>query len=79
MVAPFWDDSDLTGTGYALYDVITSSDDELGTIKEVNDFLKTTEHVNINANWVIVARWIDVCPFSNRFCLDPSLQVCLLL
>lgn len=75
VVAPFWDDSDLRGSGYALYDVITRFNDAFNIINEVKNFLKVTERVIINPNWVVVARWINVCPFQNRHCRNPVIKV----
>lgn len=75
MVAAFWDDSDLNGLGYALYDVITIADDAFNTTNKVKNFIKDKEGVALNPDWVLVARWIDICPYQNMDCTAPILEV----
>ena len=76
VVAAFWDDSDLTGKGYANFELFnTTYDYELNIINKVKNFIATTEEAAINPDWVFVARWIDVCPYQNRDCLSPAIQV----
>ena len=54
VVAPFWDDSDLRGLGFAEYKVVTDDDDDSDTISQVKEFLRT----NIKALlWILIGYW----------------------
>ena len=75
VVAPFWDDSDLRGSGFAEYQVVTAGDVDNGTISQVKEFLKTNQSVVLDPDWILIAKWINVCPFQNRYCTFPVLLV----
>ena len=67
IVAPFWDDIHLTQTGVAQYNVITSASNST-IIDQVESFLKTNRNVELDLNWVLVAKWVNVCPYDNNNC-----------
>ena len=75
VVAPFWDDSDLRGLGFAEYKVVTDDDDDSDTISQVKEFLRTNQSIVLDPDWILVAKWIDVCPYQNRYCTSPVLLV----
>ena len=64
MLAPFWDDIRLTNTGIVKYDIVTSA----STINEVERFLNQSENVDLELDWVFVAKWVNVCSFMNINC-----------
>ena len=75
VVAPFWDDSDLTGLGFIEYKVVTADDVDNGTISQVKEFLKTNQSVVLDPDWILITKWINVCPYRNRYCTFPVLSV----
>ena len=76
IVAPFWDDSDLRGlSGYAIYDVFTPATTNLTIIDSVESFLKTNRSVELDLDWVLVAKWVNVCPYLNQNCTSPVVEV----
>ena len=66
VIAPFWDDIVLTNTGIVEYGIITT----LNVINEVETFLKLNENVNLELDWVMVAKWVNVCPYGNINCVQ---------
>ena len=54
-------------TGVAQYIVITSANGST-IIDQVESFLRTNQSVELNLDWVLVAKWVNVCPFSNSDC-----------
>ena len=66
IIAPFWDDIVLTDTGIVEYGIITTS----SVINEVETFLKLNENVNLELDWVMVAKWVNVCPYGNINCVQ---------
>ena len=68
LIAPYWTDIDLTdGVGRVMYTVYTS---ERGSdyIELVNEFLANTETDYFTATSILVAQWMDVCPYGNSQC-----------
>ena len=69
VVAPLWDDNDLSHKGVVLYTLVTPIHPTLsGLITEVNDYISNSESTRFRAQWILVARWVDVCPFGNNEC-----------
>ena len=66
LIAPFWDDVVLTNTGIVEYGIITT----LNVIHKVEIFLKINENVNLELDWVMVAKWVNVCPYGNINCVQ---------
>lgn len=70
VVAPYWDDIDLSATGRLRHAVIES---DLPTIlQDISDFISTSQNTVFNAEWALVAEWMNVCPFNDHLCTDVS-------
>ena len=67
VIAPFWDDIVLTNTGIVEYGIVTSANTSY-VINEVEAFLKVQQNVDLELDWVLVARWLNVCPYGNINC-----------
>ena len=67
LVAPFWDDIDLRSTGALYYEVITP-DNGLSIINQVDTYLSNNQSISFSADWILVAKWLNVCPFGNNLC-----------
>ena len=69
VVAPYWDDIDTRMKGFVRYAVITKGNHNLSCLLELtNDFIRSREDVDFEASWVLVARWVDVCPYGDNNC-----------
>lgn len=69
IVAPYLDDIDLREKGVVRYAVITNNHPSLSYLLELtDDLVKQDQDVTFNASWLLIARWIDVCPFGNENC-----------
>ena len=71
VIAPFWDDIILTNTGIVEYGIIATSN----VINEVETFLKLNQNVNLKLDWVMVAKWINVCPYGNTNCVQVNYTI----
>ena len=67
MIAPFWDDIILTNTGKVEYGIVTSTSTS-NIINEVEGFLKLNQGVDLDLDWIFVAKWANVCPYGNSNC-----------
>ena len=63
LVAPFWDDIDLSSTGAVYYEVITP-DNGLSIINQVDTYLSNNQSISFSADWILVAKWLNVCPYT---------------
>ena len=69
VVAPYWDDMDLTLKGEVRYTVITPANStQSHLLTTANEFISSVEDTEFIAEWMLVAYWVDVCPFVNRYC-----------
>ena len=75
VIAPFWDDIVLTNTGIVEYGIVTTSN----VTNEVEAFLKINENVNLELDWVMVAKWVNVCPYGNMNCVQVNHSKCFIL
>jgi hypothetical protein len=41
----------------------------------VNTFISNHQSIPFNADWILVAKWIDVCPFGDRTCTDHEVYI----
>jgi hypothetical protein len=76
VVAPFWDDIDLrlpTNNGTLVYELVTKGN-ATNIINDVNTFISNHQMIQFNADWVLVAKWIDVCPHLDRLCNNTQVQ-----
>ena len=69
VVAPFWDDIGLTSTGIVEYGVITSRNNP-NIINIVETFLELNQSVKLELDWVLVVKWMNVCPYQNGRCVE---------
>uniref|UniRef100_A0A1X7V3D2 Uncharacterized protein n=1 Tax=Amphimedon queenslandica TaxID=400682 RepID=A0A1X7V3D2_AMPQE len=65
IVAPFWDDIQMTGSRQLRYQIVSGSS---SLINQVNAFLTSHSGVSFSADWLLWAYWHDVCPFSDLNC-----------
>ena len=73
MVAPYWDDIDLSNRGSVIFN---SFDAQNGSqiLETVSDFINSVERsLNLfEANSVVVVHWKDTCPYGNSTCSNVS-------
>ena len=67
LLTPFWDDIDLSSNGTVYYEVITP-DNGLSIINQVDTYLSNNQSISFSADWILVAKWLNVCPYGNRLC-----------
>ena len=76
VVAPYWDDSDTTVKGFVRYAVITDNHPTLSCLLNVTShFISSKEGVHFEASWVLVARWVDLCPYLNNKCTEVIIMI----
>ena len=51
---------------YAAY----TTEDGVSYIDQVNEFLGNTESGTFTATMILVAQWLDVCPFGDNQCSE---------
>ena len=76
MIAPFWDDIRLTNTGVVEYEIVNSSNTS-SIINEVEAFLKLDQDLELKLDWVMVAKWKNVCPDGNNNCARVNYSILL--
>ena len=76
VVAPYWDDTDTRIKGVVRFDIITPSHPTLSCLLELTSNLIEEENLDLefNASWLLVARWIDVCPYRDDNCAEVNIQ-----
>uniref|UniRef100_A0A1X7TQH6 Ig-like domain-containing protein n=1 Tax=Amphimedon queenslandica TaxID=400682 RepID=A0A1X7TQH6_AMPQE len=67
VVAPYWDDSRLSGSRQLRYQIVSGSS---SLITEVNAFLSNYTGDTFEADWLLWAYWHDICPYSRGNCQD---------
>ena len=76
VIAPYWAPIDLNNKGVVRYATITHSHPTLSCLLDLtNDLIEDLENVEFNATWVLVARWIDVCPFDDGSCFEVNIPI----
>ena len=69
VVAPYWDDMDLRVKGEVRYTVITAANSSQShLLTTANEFIRRVKHKYFIAKWMLVAYWVDICPYQNRNC-----------
>ena len=69
VVAPYWDDLDLRVKGEVRYTVITAANStQSHLLTTANEFISSVEDTEFTAEWMLVAYWVDVCPFGDQTC-----------
>ena len=73
IVAPYLTTIDLTVKGSVRYSIITQAHPTLSCwLNLTSDYIRSREGVQFEASWMLVARWVDVCPFGNNNCTQVS-------
>ena len=79
VVAPYWDDIDLTNRGLILYAALIQGqnsrlDNSQDIFDTVNGYINTVSKgaARFQANWILAVRWINVCPFMDNRCTSVS-------
>ena len=57
----------MTYRGLGLYTALTSTTGH-NTLLEVDNFLVTHVNTQFTSTMLIVAQWMNVCPYENRVC-----------
>ena len=57
----------MTNRGIVEYGIVTSASNS-NIIDEVETFLELNQNVELELNWVLVAKWVNVCPYRNGNC-----------
>ena len=76
VVAPYWDDIDLTEKGLILYAALIQGqksrlNNSLAIFDIVNSYITDTvlKRASVfRAHWILAVRWIDACPYRNSSC-----------
>ena len=68
VVAPYWDDSDTRLKGFVKYGVITR--DHPCLLDLTSGFISSREGVEFEASWLLIAHWVDICPFPDFNCIE---------
>ena len=74
VVAPFWDDIDLSGLGNMSYNIFNSTSSS-NAIQQVNNFISSEVNLTFSADWILVVQWLNVCPISNSHCNGINVSV----
>ena len=59
----------MRNVGEGFYTALTKTDGS-SLINEVDEFLTVNKSVIFNATMIVVAQWIDVCPYGDSFCSE---------
>ncbi|XP_019849627.1 PREDICTED: mucin-4-like [Amphimedon queenslandica] len=69
VVAPYWDDSRLSGSRELRYQIVSGSS---SLITGVNAFLSNYTGNTFEADWLLWAYWHDICPYNRGNCQDSN-------
>ena len=73
VISPYWNDHDLRNKGIIIYFSITPTHStHEGFLDYASDFISDIEDIDFEASWMLVVRWIDVCPYGNNRCTQAS-------
>ena len=79
VIAPYWTDIDTRKQGQINYIIVTKQTaDFVGSIALVNNYLASNVNVTFNADWILMAQWMEVCPFCDSNCTTVCSQSLLL-
>ena len=72
IIAPYWEDIDLTDKGNVIFE--SYSDDNDIALKNVSDFITNSQALSemYNPLSAVIVYYSDVCPFQDRNCDDVS-------
>ena len=73
VIAPYWHDIDMRFKGSVMYATITSTHPTLSHLLDVvSNFVSDAENIQFVATMMLVARWVDACPYPDSFCTNVS-------
>ena len=72
VVAPFWDDIQLTGSRELRYKIVSGSS---SLITDVNNFLSSYSGIPFSADWLLWTYWYNVCPYSDSSCTSHQVTI----
>ena len=73
VIAPYWDDLDLRNKGSVKYATITSTHSALSHLLDfASGYVSSAEQIPFVGKMMLVARWVDVCPYQNNRCSSVS-------
>ena len=72
IIAPYWDDIDLTVKGNIFFE--SYSNDEDIALWNISDFITNSQALSQQYNPLsaVIIYWSDVCPFDDSYCDDVS-------
>ena len=74
VVAPYWVNSDTREKGLVRYAVITKDHPTLSCLLNLtSDLISSKAGINFETSWMLVARWVDICPTGNNKCTKVNL------
>ena len=83
MIAPYWDDIDLSSKGLVLYAALIQGQDSHlnNSLNIVNGYVTDTvlNGAVFKASWILAVRWIETCPYGNSNCILVCINYLLLL
>ena len=72
VIAPYWDDTDLSERGSVIFDSFNAHNGSHVLIK-VSDFINSVQgSITFEASSVNVIYWKDICPYGNPKCSSVS-------
>ena len=74
VIAPYWDDNDLSVRGEVCYAIVTPATDP-SLCNQVNNYLSTSTGNSVSVEWILWVYWYDVCPFINRNCNNIQVNI----
>ena len=72
VISPYWDDITLHGSGRIYYNSFTPENGS-DVLERVQTFLMRNQSIDFTAKSVVVIKWMNVCPYGNRFCAYVSI------
>ena len=72
VISPYWDDIDLRDSGGVYYNSFTPENGS-DVLERVQTFLMRNQSIDFTAKSVVVIKWMNVCPYGNRFCAYVSM------
>ena len=72
VISPYWDDISLHGSGGVYYNSFTP-ENGADVLEHVQTFIMRKQSIHFTAKSVVVIKWMNVCPFGNRFCAYVSI------
>ena len=58
----------MRATGRLRYAIVES--DLPAVLQDISEYISTSQNTVFNADWALLAEWMNVCPFNNSLCLN---------